>query len=296
MNKGTVTFSKGVIADPGLVYISAQVTELNDRDSGHTKVLQWMDGQFDHFMISWPTTAMTVSSEPLTLFSMGLDGDIHVFADDRQHEVIKGPQFKGPLRDMRLIAGVNYSAGMQRQVYRRRGPDDWVSISDSILNTEGIKGFNSLDGYAHDEIYAAGLAGEVWRFDGQQWLAIDAPTSIALQRVLCADNGQVYIVGLAGTILVGRHEQWDVLDTDDSIEDFWGVEWFNGHLYVSSSKVVYKVVGDQFIPQPIGSTGQGSASFLQAGHGMLWSIGNRHLAYTHDGDTWTAVDYDDAAY
>lgn len=296
MNKGTVTFSRCVIADPDLVFIGAQVTELNNQNVGHTKVLQWMDGQFDHFMIDWHTTAMTLYSEPLTLFSMGLDGDIHVFEDERQHEIINGPQFIGPLRDMRIIAGTNYVAGMQRQVYRRRGPHDWVSISDAIRNTDGIKGFNSLDGFAADEIYAAGLDGEVWRFDGQHWHAIDAPTSIALQRVLCADNGHVYIVGLAGTILVGRHDQWDVIDTDDSIEDFWGVEWFNGHLYIATTKVVYKMVDDKFIPQPIGSSGQASASYLQAAHGMLWSVGNRHLAYTRDGDTWTVVDYDDASY
>lgn len=297
MNNGNVTFAKCSIVRRDLVFISAQVTELNDRNVDHTKVLRWKDGAFVHFMIDWATTAISATTPPLTLLSMGLDGDIHVFqGSNRTTERIVGPGDFGPLRDMRLIAGAHYAAGMQRQVYRRNGDGSWQSIADAILNREGIKGFNAIDGFAATELYTVGMDGEIWLFDGQRWQALESPTSVALQGVHCSDDGTAYIVGQAGVVLFGRGDQWDFIDLGDFSEDLWGVQTFDGTLFVASSKGVYRIVDGELKKADIGSVGTGSASYLTKGDGVLWSVGNRHLAYTADGENWTVVDYDDASY
>lgn len=283
MGRRRLDFLEGVIVDPGLVFISAL-------DGGSTRMIQWMDGECTHFTIGWPTTSMTASEAPLRLYSMGPEGDIHVFAGDvSSRETVAGPERHGPLRAMRMIGGRNHAAGMQRQVVRRNDDGTWEAIAAPILNTKGIRGFNSIDGFAPDEIYAAGLAGEVWRFDGQQWQQLDIPTTLALQHIVCAGDGLVYIVGQSGLIVAGRDTQWNVLDTGKQSADLWGCAWFGGQLYVASSRGIYAWTGGALRACDIGATREGSASFLMAGHGMLWSVGQRHVAYSHDGEQWVGI-------
>ncbi|WP_236214510.1 WD40/YVTN/BNR-like repeat-containing protein [Metapseudomonas otitidis] len=297
MNSGSITFAKCSIVRRDLVFISAQVTELNNRNVNHTKVLRWKAGAFAHFMIDSATTVISVTTPPLTVFSMGLDGDIHLFrGSTRTTEHIVGPNDSGLLCDMRLIAGSHYVAGMQRQVYRRHEDGGWHSIADSIRNREGIKGFHSIDGFSATELYAVGMDGEIWLFDGRHWQALGSPTSMTLQSVHCSDDGNVYIVGQAGVVLVGRGDQWVPVNLNDFSEDLWGVTVFNGDLFIASSKAVYRIADGQLKKANIGSDGAGSASFLASGDGVLWSVGSRHLAFTADGDSWTVVDYDDASY
>lgn len=297
MNNGAVTFSECTVIRRDLVFITAQIADLNQQGIGHTKVIRWKNGAFAHFMIDWTTTAITSFSNPLALFCMGLDGDIHLFhAGTKSREVITGPGDIGPLRDMRVIDGANYVAGMQRQVYRRSASGSWQFLSAPILNKGGIKGFNSIDGYSSDEIYAVGLDGEIWFFNGSQWRPIDSPTSVSLQRIHCCPSGRAYIVGQAGVVIVGRGDQWAPLDLGDFRDDLWGVETLNDEVFVASSKAVFKLVDESLELASIGSDGIGSASFLAADDGVLWSVGSQHLAFTIDGKHWTPVGYNDAAY
>lgn len=289
MHEEAMAFLEGVIVRPDLVFVSALVDE-------GTKVIRWRDGACAHFMIDWPTTSLTACADPLALYSMGPEGDIHVFAPGgRRRETIAGPDRHGPLRAMRMIEGINYAVGMQRQVFRRHDSGAWEPLGASILNTDGILGFNCLDGYSQQEIYAAGMAGEVWCFDGQQWQRLATPGTLVLHRMVCAGDGLVYIVGQGGLILAGRHAQWRVLDTGEQRQDLWGCAWFDGHLYVASNRGVYRWTGTALSPCDIGASGLGCASFLMAGHGMLWSIGQRHVAYSRDGERWTGVTNDAAA-
>lgn len=289
MQGEAIAFVEGVVVRPDLVFISALVGE-------RTKVIQWRDGVCAHFIIDWPCTSLTACADPLAVYAMGPEGDIHVFAaDGRRRETIAGPDRHGPLRAMRMIGGVNYAAGMQRQVARRHDSGAWELLGAPILNTDGIRGFNCIDGYSEQDIYAAGMAGELWRFDGAQWRQLASPSSMSLQRMVCAGDGRVYIVGQAGLIVAGRDTQWTVLDTGDERHDLWGCAWFDGHLYVASSSAVYQWTGSKLRACDIGATGRGCASFLMAGHGMLWSIGQRYIAYSRDGVRWTDVTNDAAA-
>lgn len=293
MNNGGVTFAECVVVRRDLVFISARIARLDRDGVGHTKVLRWKDGVFAHFMVDWDTTCLSATTSPLRLLSMGPDGDIHVFeGGNRRRERIAGPDTIGPLRDMRLIAGDHYAVGMQRQVYRRHGDDDWRSIADGIRNRNGIKGFNSIDGFGADELYAAGLDGELWRFDGSDWQQLETPTSFALQHVHCGDDGRVHVVGQGGVVLCGRHDRWKAVETGDFSTDLWGAQTLDGVLFVASCDAVHRVGVGGVGRVDIGAEGRNAASFLAAGDGVLWSVGERHLAYTIDGERWTTVDYE----
>lgn len=297
MNNGAVTFLHCTIVRRDLVFISAQVTALNAQGIDHTKVLRWKNGAFAHFMIDWATTALSATGTPLSVLSMGLEGDIHVFQGaERRTETIVGPGRLGPLRDMRLISGSHYAVGMQRQAYRRHADGSWQSIAEAIGNHDGINSFDSIDGFSANEVYATGMDGALWAFDGQHWQTLQSPSSVALQRVHCSEDGRVYIVGQGGTLLCGRGAHWEVIALEEVHDDLWGVQTFKGMLFVASSTGVYRWAAGTLKRADIGTTGMGSASFLTAGDGVLWSVGHRHLAYTDDGEHWTSVDYDDASY
>ncbi len=144
MNSGSITFAECAIVRRDLVFISAQVTEPNAQGVDPIKVIRWKNA------------ALSAQASPLTLVSMGLAGDMRIFQGaNRGQEHIAGPDRIGPLRDMRTIAGTHYAAGMQRQVCKRRGHNDWVSIADTIRNRAGINRHLALTA------------------DGKVWTALD---------------------------------------------------------------------------------------------------------------------------
>lgn len=291
-----VTFSRCTIVRRDLVFVSASITALDRRGLDHTKVLRWKNGAFAHFMIDWACTAMAASSQPLTLLSMGINGEIHVFEGaERRLEKIDGPDTIGPLRDMRRIAGSYYAVGMQRQAYKRTAEGRWHAIADATGNIASIKSFESIDGFSDSEIYSVGMDGEIWLFDGRNWRPLESPTPVALHWVHCGEDGRVYIVGQLGVALVGRGAHWEFIELGDLRDDLWGVQHFAGKLYVASSKAVYLMHDGQPRKLDLGAEGTGCAGFLTAADGVMWSVGNRHLAYTRDGESWTGVDYDDAS-
>lgn len=292
-----LSFSECAIIRRDLVFISAQVDELTERGVDHTKVIRWKGGDCAHFMIDWGAPSISATAAPLTLLSMGVEGEIHVFqGSQRWREVIPGACQVGPLRAIRSIDGSHYAAGMQRQLYKREEGGEWVSIADAIRNQEGVKGFNSVDGYAGTELYAAGLDGELWLYDGRRWQRQDSTVAVALQAVHCSEDGTTYVVGQGGSLLKGRGNRWRRIDLGVFTEDLWGVQSFNGQLFVATSRAVYRVQGGTLKEASIGSSGLGSASFLAAADGVLWSVGQRHLAFTRDGESWVAVGYSDVTY
>jgi hypothetical protein len=159
-----------------------------------------------------------------------------------------------------------------------------------------MKGFNSIDGFSQRDLYAVGFEGEIWSYDGKTWTQIDSPTSVPLQPVLCAPDGNVYAAGNSGTLLKGRGSAWQVIDLGDFDETIWDICWFKERLYIGASR-------DLLVLGPSGATSVNMP--LQAprtfGHfatngEVLWSIGQKTLVYTHDGNTWTEVMCMDGSY
>jgi hypothetical protein len=289
-----------------LVFILSQVDELNERSIDHTKVLRWKNGQWGHYMIDWPTTHIVQDHRHggIALLSLGVNGTVHVAqGKDRIGEPVdasnEGPPFRGVLRDLRIIDGVPYVAGMKRQVYRRNAPGQWQRVDAGVVlpvTSQEMKGFNSIDGFSPQDLYAVGLEGEIWSYDGKAWTQLDSPTSVALQRVLCAPDGNVYAAGQSGTLLKGRGSAWQVIDLGDFRETIWDICWFKDHLYIGSSRDlrVLDAGGARQVNMPLQAP-RTFGRFATNGE-VLWTIGQKTLTYTHDGNTWTEVMCMDGSY
>jgi hypothetical protein len=190
------------------------------------------------------------------------------------------------IRSLCSIGNAVYAAGMSRQVYERTDADGWRQLDDNMVNDSGAfgVGFNAIDGFDRTEIYAAGLDGEIWSYDGTTWRKIDAPTNVHLHCICCAADGVAHIGGRGGILVSGRHDHWDAshIGTDATI---WDVHWFKGVLYLILDDGIWSYV-DGAAEQIEGKLCQGDfLNFSSAGN-RLWAFGRKKIA-CFDGSTWT---------
>jgi hypothetical protein len=78
-----------------------------------------------------------------------------------------GPGNHGYVNRIRYVAGTLVACGFRRQVHWLSG-SSWSNISPSIMPpaNETRFSFESIDGFALDELYCAGACGEIFQFDG----------------------------------------------------------------------------------------------------------------------------------
>ncbi|MDB4984891.1 MAG: hypothetical protein JWN04_69 [Myxococcaceae bacterium] len=199
-----------------------------------------------------------------------------------------GPSGRGWLRDARYIDGRLYAVGMSRQAYVRDPRDVWHHVEGAMLAELGaIAGLNCIGGFSDNEIYAAGLNGEIWRYDGSVWTQLVSPTNVQLNAMRrCGDF--VYIVGSSGVVLRGRHDHFEVIATADDSDNLYAVTGFGADVYLASMRKLYKLQAD-YLEEVDTGLGEITAGALDANDGVLWSVGAHHLITTEDGQSWAQL-------
>ncbi len=176
---------------------------------------------------------------------------------------------------------------MKRQVYERVDEGVWQDISAPFPASGEKVGFESLDGFSRNEIYAAGWLGEIWQFDGSRWQDRGSLTNKILTAVCCAPDGSVYIAGQKGVMIKGRHDQWEIIEWDDETDaDFWDLCWFQDKLYVATMSGLFTLEGNALVAVDFGDTPEPESFYsLTTAEGVLWSVGENDVA-SFDGQTW----------
>lgn len=290
----TNTFVTGAIRHRNLGYFASQDDQV-DKNIAHSHFYGFNKGQLGYVeMQPWFTVSMTITRHPLEqMLALSAAGQVKLFGSGQQSfETINTPQgspgVRGAMRKARTIAGRTYAVGMNRQVYRRDGENQWICLDQAIRPGAGeVKGFETIDGYGDDEIYAAGWDGELWQYDGKRWQALSSPTNQVLTSLLCAGDGVVYASGRRGLLLRGRHDAWEVVE-QELTEDIWDMAWFGGQLYLSTYQGLYVLKDERLVP--VGFAGERPTSFyhLTQADGVLWSIGAKDI-FAFDGQDWSRL-------
>jgi hypothetical protein len=285
---GDFYFGDGCAVGRDEIFVLGQGTQ-EDIHNPVSSLLHWThEGGWRLMELS--TAARKVCVLDNLIYVLGQEGNIIRISDSVEEEFVDstedGPWAYGHLRDMQVISGCLYATGMGRQVYRRN--KRWRHIDSSVLKNKAVLdvcGFSSISGANKNDIYAAGLNGEIWHFDGSCWSQIDSPTNVELHCLLVASPDIVYACGQLGTLLAGSLDSWRVIDHAGTSEDLFGLEWFNDSLFVTSSSGIYRLIEEELVPVDT-ELGEGSGyRHLDVVADRLWSFGSRSINY-FDGETW----------
>lgn len=301
--KDKFSFLTGAARRNDLAYAAAVNDVRADARVPHSIPLAWDAGVWRRADASptlrWVVAGVCVANHPIQQgVFVGLAGEVFCMGSGDSHteSIIDGadsPSSRGPLRAARSIEGIAYAVGMGRQVYRRDAPRQWVCLDRPIRPKPGDSpfiGFDSIDGFSGSDLYAAGVFGEIWHYDGTAWTQQDSPTNLILAAVCCAGDDSVYIGGQKAVLLRGRNNVWDSVKIDAFTDDIWGLAWFKGTLYISTLFNLYLLdANDNAVPVDMGMDRAETFYHLSVADGTLWSIGQKDIM-KFDGMAWTRAE------
>lgn len=160
----------------------------------------------------------------------------------------------------------------------------WNSVViDPTVDLFGVWGVSSSD------IYAVGLGGKIYRYDGIDWTAMTSGTSQSLRDVWGTAADDVYAVGTGGTILRYDGADWSTMPLEESVALFgvWGASPSNIYA-VGSRRTIVDFDGKQWRtvtsePGPFYFDVWGSSAsdvFVVGGEGTILHF---------DGSAWTGM-------
>ncbi len=281
------SFITGVARYGDLFYILSKEKSFLEDDVAHTCVnsidrKQWMNVK----NVNWNSTAAAIARVPSEkLVVIGEYGDVFTYVSGNitEEKITPKPTL---IRSANTIDDQVYVCGMKRECFKRTGEDRWINISAPKPRQGETAGFEAVDGFSADELYAVGWEGEIWWFDGNKWSPIQDITNLILTSVHCAGDGMVYAVGQKGTLLRGRKNDWEALEiADDFNEDLWGLCWFNDKLYVSSMLGLYTFEDEYFTDVDLGKYADATTYHLSTSENVLWSVGGEDVL-SFDGKKW----------
>lgn len=290
------SFSSGIVQSRNVGRVIGQIDKLVETGEPECEILKWENSQWSSFSLEWTATRMWVVIKPeLRVFITGPAGNVLVLTvsgstEEQIDASANGPRGRGHIRDLRGIEDHLYVCGMGRQVYRRAGPGQWERHDQGVVLPVGdmrIAGFNSIDGTGENDMYAVGYQGEIWHYSKGVWNQIESPTNVILHRVRVVDSKTVYVGGQGGVLIRGRGDIWRELDHGATKDNLWGMEWFRGHLYVSTDNEVFRLGRNDQLEKV--SEGLEFCGHLHANDGVMWSFGTKQIAWTEDGVTWHDV-------
>ncbi|MDA8446989.1 hypothetical protein [Paracidovorax valerianellae] len=239
------------------------------------------------------------------------EGDVvYYWPGDQLAEKIEGaglqagePVF-GYLNALREIDGMLYACGGGGQIYRRDG-SGWIDIAGALRQPAPVLSANlalqspelgddiaDIDGYAADDLYAAGGQG-LYHYDGHQWTACEVSTDEILMAVLCAPDGVVWACGFNGAVMRGNATEGfqDVSHYDDNMI-LTNLAFFSGQLYLSSNQGLFRLDPDRTKARLEKVNGLPECDDLSVAGGVLLCVGPKNI-HRLDAGAWEELMHPD---
>lgn len=191
---------------------------------------------------------------------------------------------------VKTIDGSAYSVGGGRSIYKRIDVGKWVKLDQGFpkIDASSAQGFNDMDAFSQNDMYAVGGHGDVWHFDGESWTQMDFPSDMQLGTVTCAGDSEVYISGEGGSLWVGRQSTWKRIYRGSSSILWNDVAWFDGKLWLASDYQFRIWDGNELIAVTHGGEQIGAGGHMDVRDGML-AIASLTQVWTFDGQHWRTI-------
>lgn len=296
MDHSLSTFLCGCAPFHDLIFFAKSLDELDAEDEPNSTFL-FIDGdKTARFATSmaWPAIAMATvkpAGGERVVCAIGRTGELWEGAPNTATHVHGDIGIgDGSWRNMTVIDGDIYACGMDRTAAVRTGPLEWRDISAPPAEDDTrVVGFESIDGFSSEDLYAVGWQGEIWQRKGTKWRQIDSPISTVLTAVCCASDGVVYAVGQGGTMLGGRDDRWSVIHTGltDNLQD---VRDHDGKIYVVTDFDIYQLANGALEPVALADETDEPVTclhLLKAADGLI-SLGQKDV-FTLRAGKWQRV-------
>lgn len=211
-----------------------------------------------------------------------------------------GPE--GPIRGAvckaRQIAGHVHVVSGRRGLCRRTGSDTWTSLCPPFsLEPKSTReeyeltrgwGFRDVDGFALDDLYAVGGAGDAWHYDGRAWHQLSLRTNILFESVCCGADGTVYIGAQSGTLIAGKGPSWRVLQENLLSLPHRDLVWHEAELYGGNDYGLWKLTAAGMVKVDLPDEIQVCCGNLSAHDGILLMAGVHGAAFM-SGGVWHPI-------
>lgn len=289
----SVFFVDGCVVRKGYVYIASKLHSLDPEDHDFSRMSFYRDGKWSKHDLDWDVESVCCwKADPVALCALSSQGQVCIAATAgfTYEQIPSAGSYEGigATTFIRSISGSLFACGYHGQIYQR-GPRRWLPIEKGLSERE--LDFNALDGVSETDLYAVGLNGCIVHWNGERCEELKSPTRANLERVRCVSAEEVYICGDGGTLLRGNHQEgFKVLSRQG--EDLWGLEVFQGEVYVASEERLFLYRDGGLEPVDTGLSPEIDGYRLDARDGVLWSFGVNDLAF-YDGRKWTYVQHPD---
>lgn len=283
------------VAAPGSGLILGAVRTLAEQDRPHTAVLRLSEGVFERTDVDFSAHSCCVLTDPAEGFvALSATGRyLAVTAQGQQagniFEEGSPPPDRvrhGDFRSVASIGGAAYAIGLRGMAYRMEAPGRWTRVDSGLPASFDAE---TMHGFDHAEIYAAGDDGQVWMRKDRLWQPVDMPTDMPFNVIRCMPDGRCYAGGARGVLASGRGANWELIDDDEIRGSIWSLAWFQDELWVSTMKGLFVRRDGAFEPVAVEDDGQPVSTYLlSAAPGVLWSIGEFDIM-AFDGRTWSRV-------
>lgn len=277
-------------------YLRATSRAHDDESADMTLMLRYRDNAWANYEIDEPVVAhCAIELDARYVFSLTPFGDVHVAGptgfswEKLDTSPVSTPNRLRQMRSLERVGDSLFAVGMGRMAYERSVEGAWSRIDDNLRNLAG-GGLLGVSGCDRSTVYSCGFGGEIWRFDGSGWQAIDSPTNAKLEQALVCSPEEIVFSGARGVVVLGDGKKWKTLNPTESKSTLWGLAKFGGHLYVADNAQIYRVSGDSLEPVKLPFDRPLTTGRLHANDGVLWSIGERDLL-SFDGSSWRVLDY-----
>lgn len=252
--------------------------------------------------------------EPLWLFGYKRTGLFYTYDKDGRYtgteqipdHLHRGDNIKGSFFGLSNINnGKLYTVKGLRTVWQRSGKNQWSWLNNGIplldyYNRDSKDseltykhGFDSIDGFSDNDLYACGGDGDLWHYNGTKWSQKELPTNAALEEICCGGDGFVYIITNRETIVTGREDRWKVIEQDLTSITFEGLAWYQDRCLINTGISLYEINNGAFVESPLQQDIPTSPSHIDAKVDLLLIASSSYFhvnnVHYYDAKTWHTV-------